>query len=304
MAVGFEGLNPVFASRVQALISASGGLLGPGSGHRTVEEQIALRKKNGCPDVWTSPASSCRIPTAIPGRSNHNHGLAMDLVDRATGRAVQGGSKADQWLRANAARFGLVQAVPGEAWHIELIDDDEARGAVNAAMQQGAIGFDMNWISPERTPEDELGYRLDTVMNILTQQPPEADTPEQMTQQGELAQDVTVIGGQPASAPTGSAASGGIKGMVRQMAAEMGWGDDQWGALEELVTRESSWNPEAQNPTSTAYGLFQFLDSTWANYGQKTSDPAAQARAGLAYIRDRYGSPQAALSFHDKNNYY
>jgi hypothetical protein len=125
-----------------------------------------------------------------------------------------------------------------------------------------------------------------------------------MTQQGELAQDVTVIGGQPASVPAGSPASGGIKGMVRQMAAEMGWGDDQWGALEELVTRESSWNPTAQNPTSTAYGLFQFLDSTWANYGQKTSDPAAQARAGLAYIRDRYGSPQAALSFHDKNNYY
>jgi len=30
-----------------------------------------------------------------------------------------------------------------------------------------------------------------------------------------------------------------------------------------LIINESGWNPEAKNPSSTAYGLGQFLNSTW-----------------------------------------
>ena len=32
-----------------------------------------------------------------------------------------------------------------------------------------------------------------------------------------------------------------------------------------LIIEESQWNPKADNPTSTAYGLGQFLDRTWSN---------------------------------------
>ena len=32
-----------------------------------------------------------------------------------------------------------------------------------------------------------------------------------------------------------------------------------------LIIEESHWNPKADNPTSTAYGLGQFLDRTWEN---------------------------------------
>lgn len=34
-----------------------------------------------------------------------------------------------------------------------------------------------------------------------------------------------------------------------------------------IIKRESGGNPVAKNPRSTASGLYQFLDSTWANYG-------------------------------------
>jgi len=294
-----DGLNPEFAARLQALAAAAraaGTEIGWGSGLRSVEEQVALRQRNGCPDIWTAPASSCRVPTAVPGRSNHNHGLAMDIT----------GDKA--WANANAAQFGLHFPVNGEDWHIEMIDDDASNDPMTKARGQGAIGFDLEWQSPSRKPEDELSYRLDTVMGMLSGSAPTAETPEDMIMPDELSQDVTTMAGGEASTRTTPVASSGgggdLKGMVRQMAAQMGWGEDQWPALEELVQRESSWSPTAQNPTSTAYGLFQFLDSTWANYGQKTSDPAAQAQAGLSYIRDRYGSPSAALSFHDRKNYY
>jgi hypothetical protein len=55
---------------------------------------------------------------------------------------------------------------------------------------------------------------------------------------------------------------------------------------------------------STAYGIPQFLNSTWAQYGGKTSDPATQIRDGISYMRDRYGSPNAAGAFWQGHHWY
>ena len=41
--------------------------------------------------------------------------------------------------------------------------------------------------------------------------------------------------------------------------------------VQEIIRRESGGNPKAKNPKSTAYGLCQFLDGTWA-YVQKKWD--------------------------------
>ena len=68
-----------------------------------------------------------------------------------------------------------------------------------------------------------------------------------------------------------------------------------------------SFNASAANPSSSAKGLFQFLDATRANYGGSKvnwNDPYQQALAGLQYIKDRYGTPEKALQFWDKNNWY
>ncbi|MED5019341.1 transglycosylase SLT domain-containing protein [Paenibacillus chibensis] len=75
----------------------------------------------------------------------------------------------------------------------------------------------------------------------------------------------------------------------------------------ELIARESSFNANAKNSTSSAAGLFQFLDSTRKNYGGSKvdwSDPYQQALKGLQYIKDRYGTPEKALAFWDKNKWY
>lgn len=67
---------------------------------------------------------------------------------------------------------------------------------------------------------------------------------------------------------------------------------DQFSCLQYLWGRESGWNNHAQNPGSTAYGIAQFLDSTWASTGiAKTSDGFLQVDAGLRYLSSRYGSP-------------
>jgi D-alanyl-D-alanine carboxypeptidase len=85
-----------------------------GGGFRTKERQIELRKINGCPDVWTAPASSCRVPTAIPGRSLHEIGLAVDVT--SGGSTLTRKSKGFAWMSAHAAEYGFVN-LPSEAWH-------------------------------------------------------------------------------------------------------------------------------------------------------------------------------------------
>jgi len=69
--------------------------------------------------------------------------------------------------------------------------------------------------------------------------------------------------------------------------------------------KESSGNPNAQNPTSSAYGLYGFLNSTWGTVGcVKTSDPVEQERCALLYIEQRYGSMAGAYNFHLEHNWY
>jgi hypothetical protein len=82
-------------------------------------------------------------------------------------------------------------------------------------------------------------------------------------------------------------------------------GSGQFGCLESLWGKESGWNPNAQNPGSTAYGIPQLLDSTWASTGiAKTSDGYRQIDAGLAYIDSRYGSPCGAWSHSRSTGWY
>lgn len=99
-----------------------------------------------------------------------------------------------------------------------------------------------------------------------------------------------------------SAAARGRARTVKELAhaalLQMGWPDSEWSSLDKLVEQESGWQPTAKNPSSTAYGLFQFLDSTWATVGAvRTPDPTQQIVAGLAYIRQRYGRPSSAWAF-------
>lgn len=72
-----------------------------------------------------------------------------------------------------------------------------------------------------------------------------------------------------------------------------------------IRNKESSGNPTAQNPRSSAYGLYGFLDSTWATVGcKKTSDPAEQERCAILYMEQRYGGVEGAYYFHLQNNWY
>lgn len=78
-----------------------------------------------------------------------------------------------------------------------------------------------------------------------------------------------------------------------------------WEDFEDLVNRESKWDPTAQNPESSAYGLGQFLSSTWKTVDcVKTPDPYKQIDCTIKYVKARYGSPEKALDFWLAHNWY
>jgi hypothetical protein len=110
----------------------------------------------------------------------------------------------------------------------------------------------------------------------------------------------------PAAAPAPAAAAAPASGgSFKDYAMSKVGSADQFSCLEKLWGKESGWNPDAQNPSSTAYGIPQFLDSTWAGTGiAKTSDGYRQIDAGLIYIDQRYGSPCGAWAHSQSTGWY
>jgi hypothetical protein len=103
---------------VQALLNAaaSDGVMLCGGGYRSSAGQIEARKRNGCPDIYNSPPSSCSPPTARPGTSMHERGLAIDFTCEGGGVISSRSSPCFQWLAANAGGYGL-RNLPSEPWH-------------------------------------------------------------------------------------------------------------------------------------------------------------------------------------------
>ena len=113
-------VNSQIAADVEGLLGAmeAEGFDLDGWGYRTHQAQISLRKAHcGASDyaVWQMPASRCRPPTARPGHSNHEEGLAIDFTN--SGRLITSRSSAVfKALQRLAPQFGL-QNLPSEPWH-------------------------------------------------------------------------------------------------------------------------------------------------------------------------------------------
>lgn len=108
------------AENIRRLLAdaAAAGVPLAGGGYRDPAGQIAVRKNNcGTSNyaIYEMPASSCRPPTARPGTSMHERGLAIDFT--YNGRIIGSRSGAAwNWLSANASSYGLFN-LPSEPWH-------------------------------------------------------------------------------------------------------------------------------------------------------------------------------------------
>jgi len=107
------------ADKLLALLKASSrdGIRLGGGGYRSSTSQISLRRAHCGTSNWAiyrKPSYQCRPPTARPGASMHERGLAVDFTQN--GRALWSNTSGYRWLKRNAAKYGF-RNLPSEPWH-------------------------------------------------------------------------------------------------------------------------------------------------------------------------------------------
>jgi colicin import membrane protein len=109
-----------------------------------------------------------------------------------------------------------------------------------------------------------------------------------------------------AAAPKAVDDPAAAKAYAASILGNYGWSASEMTALNTLWEKESNWKTTATNASSGAYGIVQSLPaSKMATAGADwQTNYQTQIKWGLNYIKERYGSPSAALGFHLANNWY
>jgi hypothetical protein len=130
-----EGLNPDFRDRVAQMIASVnmdlGGQLRVYSAYRSIAHQAELYR---AAVIRYGSEQAAQAKVAVPGRSLHQFGLAVDVGWNTCATGVDyGDHPIDGWLSANLPRFGLVRRLANEGWHIEPIGGVALRDQMIAA---------------------------------------------------------------------------------------------------------------------------------------------------------------------------
>lgn len=166
-------VNASVSARFSLLVDlvAQQGYTISGSGFRTMESQIALRKINCGTShyaIWEMPSMECRPPTAIPGTSQHEQGLAVDLVGYQYGNGIFNATR-----RAAAdPRVMFANNVPTEPWHWAAIDignDSTSRALIQDSSWQDSSYLVKNEPALEQTTRRsiQLSSALPRGINIF-----------------------------------------------------------------------------------------------------------------------------------------
>ena len=107
------------ADKLLALLKAASrdGIRLGGGGYRSSQSQINLRRAHCGTSNWaiySKPSYQCSPPTARPGASMHERGLAVDFTQN--GRALWSNTSGYRWLKRNASKYGF-RNLPSEPWH-------------------------------------------------------------------------------------------------------------------------------------------------------------------------------------------
>jgi hypothetical protein len=114
--------------------------------------------------------------------------------------------------------------------------------------------------------------------------------------------------------PGNPGSTGDVKNAFSAVMQNRGWqiGTPYWTGVDYVISHESGWNPTAQNPTSTASGLPQMINATWAAYrpigssAARAADAtvAQQAQAFGSYVAARYRDPLGAMAYWQAHHNY
>lgn len=97
---------------------------------------------------------------------------------------------------------------------------------------------------------------------------------------------------------------GDPRDIARALLPAYGFSSDQFSCLDSLYMSESGWRIDADNPTSSAYGIPQALTQLHELPADYMTSAESQIRWGLEYIQGSYGTPCSAWSFKASHGWY
>lgn len=176
-------------------------------------------------------------------------------------------------------------------------DRDGALAASRSAQRQAA--------AEEQVKQQELAAHVEDVGAQLAEQQRLA-AEEAAAQAAAAAAEAQRLAQEQAARAAVEAALADPRATARALAAERGWGEDQFGCLDRLWTRESGWRWDADNPTSSAYGIPQALPGHKMSSagGDWATNPVTQITWGLGYVQDVYGTPCGAWAKSQSSGWY
>ena len=209
---------------------------------------------------------------------------------RAPGKhkAVRGPRRA---LRTGIAMTGLAAAVTGISVTGGLVSDDPGMtpAAADVAPTTAAAPVE----SGETASADE----------VLSERSQRQVASRSSRRDTTKATALTMSAG-PVVTKSQSLSAGDPRDIARALLPVYGFSSDQFSCLDSLYESESGWRVDADNPSSSAYGIPQALTQLHDLPADYMTSAESQIRWGLEYIPDTYGSPCSAWSFKAGHGWY
>jgi septal ring factor EnvC (AmiA/AmiB activator) len=207
-----------------------------------------------------------------------------DLVERAITLSYVISADQDALGRLEVARKRAVQL------HNGMVKAEQARVAAEARVRVQLAELERVRVVRQRAKE-RLDGRVAKLAGAAAALRSRSAELRRLIRQEELARRLAARGGEHAAGGSGRRCD--LSGTSPA---------ERW-----IIMRESSGDPTADNPTSTAFGLGQLLLGNRILYlGQSyaTTDCGRQLWAFRSYVRDRYGMAARAKAFWQANGWY
>lgn len=197
-------------------------------------------------------------------------------------------------LRTGVALTGLAAAVTGLSVTGGLVSGGTADTLTPAAADVAATSPAAP--APESTPSGSAGEgerrdRTAAVSRSARRTSPSKAAALSMSAGATVTKSQTLSEGDP-------------RDIARALLPLYGFSSDQFSCLDSLYVSESDWRVDADNPTSSAYGIPQALTQLHDLPADYMTSAESQIRWGLEYIQDTYGTPCSAWSFKQGAGWY
>ena len=255
-----------------------------------------------------------RITSGHSRNSYHYKDLAVDFNYGRGGKHAAEQAFFDKWIGSFQKQFPGIRTIWRAKGHHDHLHIDTAKGANMGAGSVGSGdggGFDIlePLLAPFRAIKDKIaagvgktgfGELIGAGAKKLVDAPIQW-VKDNIAKVSEFVGDVT-------EHVKGGITKGKAFAKGQSWATNRGLSFGQRSNMNWIVSKESGWDPKAQNPRSTASGLPQFINSTSRAYlggaPAKKYGVYDQLDGMQRYVNDRYNGWGGAVRFWKSHNYY